>query len=161
MKAETVVFDCSVFARLLINPRGPAGACLAAAQGGEIRLVVSDPVLAEILELPDKLPPKRGVTRAVAEALVADLAKYAQPYGAVPVVFDMPEDPDDAAYIDLCVAAGAARLLSNDKHLLRLMDRSTEGGRRLADLHPDFVVETPETFVQRRRDTNPPIPDSR
>ena len=156
MSVETVVFDCSVFARALINPHGPAGACLAAAQKGEVHLVVSDYVLTEILELPDKLPPKRGVTRRHAEALVADLAKYAEPIDTTPAVFDMPEDPDDAAYIDLAIATDAARLLTNDKHLLRLMDRTTDGGRRLVGLLPNLVIETPEAFAQRRRDIGSP-----
>ena len=151
MSVETVVFDCSVFTRALINPHGPAGACLTAAQKGEVHLVVSDHVLTEILELPDKLPPKRGVTRRHAETLVADLAKYAEPVDAIPSVFDMPEDPDDAAYVDLAVATNATRLLSNDKHLLRLMAPSTDGGRRLARVYPVLVIETPEVFAQKRR----------
>jgi predicted nucleic acid-binding protein len=68
-----VVFDCTVFAQALINPKGPAGACLSAAQQNRLRLFISNYVIQEIRELPTKLPPRLGVTDERIEALIIDL----------------------------------------------------------------------------------------
>jgi predicted nucleic acid-binding protein len=56
------VFDCTVLVQALVNPEGPAGACLVAAQEGRVRLFVSDFVIREIHELPQKLRARLGVT---------------------------------------------------------------------------------------------------
>ena len=101
-----VVFDCNIFAQALINPRGPAGAAVTAAQQGQIQLYVSDHVLREILELPPKLPARLNVTDAKAMALVRDIHTYAEFVDPVPNVFQFDRDPDDAAYVDLAVANG-------------------------------------------------------
>src|SRR5687768_14934105 len=94
-----VVFDCNVFAQALINPRGPAGRCLLLAQQGRVRLFLSDFILNELRELPAKLPVKLGVTLDRVEALIVDLAKYAEPVAKVPSLFTYARDPDHALYV--------------------------------------------------------------
>ena len=59
---EKVVFDCMVFAQALINPVGPAGACVEMARARRIQLILSSYVLQEVRELPAKLPRRLGVT---------------------------------------------------------------------------------------------------
>jgi putative PIN family toxin of toxin-antitoxin system len=115
-----VVFDCTVFAQALINPKGPAGSCLTAAQGGQVRLFVSDFVIREIHELPQKLPTRLCVTPERVHALILDLAKYTEPIDKVPEVFMYQRDPDDAHYVNLADAAKATFLVSRDKDLLDL-----------------------------------------
>ena len=75
MQPLRAVFDCTVFLQALINWRGPAGACLSAAQDGKVRLFVSDFVLLEIWELPQKLSAKLGVTPDRVARFLLDLAK--------------------------------------------------------------------------------------
>lgn len=57
-----VILDCTVFARALINPKGPAGACVSHAQRGNYTLVISEYVLKESQELPSNLKANRGPT---------------------------------------------------------------------------------------------------
>ncbi len=67
-----VVFDCNVYTQALMNPLGPAGACVQAALDGRVMLYLSDAVLAEIREIPDKPTPRMmGVTSRKMETLVA------------------------------------------------------------------------------------------
>ncbi len=80
------VFDCTIFAQALINPAGPAGACLTAAQRGQVQVFVTDYVLGEIRELPAKLPAKLGVTAERVDRLILDLAKYTQPVETSPPI---------------------------------------------------------------------------
>jgi len=48
---ERVVFDCNVYFQSLISPKGPAGACLAAAQQGQLQLFVTDHIFQELIEV--------------------------------------------------------------------------------------------------------------
>lgn len=48
-----VVFDCVIFTQALINPHGPAGECVKAAESGDYLLHLSPFVLQEVRELPD------------------------------------------------------------------------------------------------------------
>lgn len=147
--AIPVVFDCTVFAQALINPRGPAGRCFTAAQQGKLILFVSEYVLNEVRELPSKLPVRMGVSAERVEALIADALKYARLMPQVAATFIYPRDPDDAHYVDLAVETGAMLVVSRDRDLLDLMlDRNAEG-RALRQKHPMFrVVAPPELLVE-------------
>src|SRR5438552_3327751 len=71
-KPRKVVFDCNIFAQALLNPLGPAGACVDAAIDGRVRLFISDFVLEEIRDIPNKPTPREvGVTEQKAESLIA------------------------------------------------------------------------------------------
>ena len=148
VERATVVFDCSVFARALINPYGPAGACVTAAQRGQVRLVVCEDILAEVLELPLKLPPRRGVTAEHVHRLIADLTTYAEPVLTVPRVVDLPADPDDAVYLNLAIAVGARWLLTNDQHLLAVMATGHESRGQVEAACPGLEIVTPEVWLR-------------
>lgn len=77
-----VVLDCTVFARALINPKGPAGTCVSHAQRGSYTLVISDYILQEIRDLPSKIKPSRGVTTERVEALIRDVSINAESWVA-------------------------------------------------------------------------------
>jgi putative PIN family toxin of toxin-antitoxin system len=143
------VFDCTVFAQALINPNGPSGACLAAAQLNQIDLFVSDYVIQEIRELPGKLPPRFGVTEERVNALIDDLAKYTELIRSVPKVFSYARDEDDAPYIDLAVAARADCIVSRDNDLLDLMKQETTDGLDFADRFPNLHILNPPALLQR------------
>src|SRR5437870_8460082 len=115
---EKVVFDCPIYAQALINPRGPAGVCLAHAQRGHLILFISAYVVQEIRELPFKLKPKLGVTPDRVERLIQDLGKYARPMDNVPEIYIHPIDIDDSHYVNLALATGSHLIVSRDRHLL-------------------------------------------
>jgi putative PIN family toxin of toxin-antitoxin system len=148
---EKVAFDCPVFAQALINPRGPAAACLAHAQRGRLLLFVSDYMLQEIRELPHKLRPQLGVTSGTVERLIDDLAKYAQPVGGVPPLYTHPIDPDDSHYINLAIATKSKLIVTRDRHLLNLMDDRRKEANDFKYRFPDLMVITPDALTELLR----------
>jgi predicted nucleic acid-binding protein len=57
-----VVFDCNIFVQALINPNGPSGRCFEKAKDGQVLLIASPYVLAEVREIHLKTPAKYGIT---------------------------------------------------------------------------------------------------
>ena len=145
---QRVVFDCPIYAQALINPRGPAAACLSLAQNGRFLLFISDYVVQEIRELPTKLKPKLGVTPQRVEGLIHDLAKYAQPIDNVPDTYVSPFDADDSHYINLALATRSQLVVSRDKHLLNLMDQAREEARDFARRFPELRIVEPPILLQ-------------
>jgi predicted nucleic acid-binding protein len=47
-----VVYDAVVFVQALISGKGPAGACIDAVRSANVSLFLSDPILAEIRNVP-------------------------------------------------------------------------------------------------------------
>ena len=145
---QRVVFDCPIYAQALINPRGPAAACLSLAQSGRIVLFISDYVVQEIRELPTKLKPKLGVTPERVEGLIHDLAKYAQVVENVPERYVHPFDADDSHYINLALATQSQLVVSRDKHLLNLMDQIREEARDFVKRFPELQIVEPQILLQ-------------
>ena len=110
-----VVFDCVIFAQAIMNDAGPAGACLQLARARSIHLVWSNYVLAEIRELPGKIPARFVVTSDRVEAFILDVAVFAETIAAVPQVYTNPFDADDSHYVNLAVAASATLITSRDR----------------------------------------------
>jgi uncharacterized protein len=152
---ERVVFDCTIFAQALLNPRGPAGACVTAAQDGVIRVFVSDYVIEEVRELSGKLPPKLRVDANRVEVFMLEIAKYAELIDQVPELFIYARDPDDAHYVNLALAAQARLIVSRDRDLLDLMDPSHAESRDFRARFPALRVTDPLTLLreleQKRR----------
>ncbi|HEX4796344.1 MAG TPA: putative toxin-antitoxin system toxin component, PIN family [Humisphaera sp.] len=149
--STNVVFDCNVFAQALISPRGPAAACVAHAQLGRLVLFVSDYVLQEIRELPQKLKPQLGVSPELIERFIQDIAKYARVVDDVPNVYTHPHDPDDSHYVNLAVATESQLIVSRDRHLLNLMDTARPEGKEFKKLFPALTVLTPDVFANQLR----------
>lgn len=116
----SVVFDAVVYVRGLIGPFGTWGRLLFD-HALDYRLVVSEPIVAEVLEVlqrPEVVKKFRGLTgrdvgevrRLLAGAESVELA----------VIAPVCRDPDDDKYLATAVAAGAAFLVSADRDLLDL-----------------------------------------
>jgi putative PIN family toxin of toxin-antitoxin system len=147
--AEKVVLDCVVFAQALINPKGPAAACLNYAQQGRLAVYVSDYVIQEIRELPAKIHPRFGVTSERVEGLLGELAKFAQVVEQVAAIYAHPIDPDDSHYVNLALAADAKLIASRDRHLLDLMDPSKAHARDFQTRFPSLLITTPDQLVAK------------
>src|SRR5947207_8655167 len=100
-EAERVVFDCVVYAQAVINPEGPAGACLELARKGALSLCTSRYLITEISELPSKLAPRLNITTEKIRDFIMDLASFAREVRDVPEIFRLDRDPDDSHYINL------------------------------------------------------------
>jgi putative PIN family toxin of toxin-antitoxin system len=155
MARPNVVFDCVVFAQAIISDRGPAAACLELARVGHIQLIWSDYVLAEIRELPEKLPEYLQITDTKVEAFIQYVGAFAQIVSDVPMVYIHPIDPDDSHYIDLAVASAATLITSRDRHLLNLMDELKPDGLNFRRRFPSLEIVSPEAMLSRFRRQRP------
>jgi uncharacterized protein len=151
-KPGKVVFDCNIFAQALLNPLGPAGACVEAAIDGRVTLFISDFVLEELRDIPNKSTPRRaGVTKQKAESLIAILIEIAERIGAPPPVFVHPIDPDDSHYVNLALAAGARLIVSRDRHLLNLNNPAKPWSSEFRRQYPLLQVISAETLLKELR----------
>ena len=155
MASLKVVFDCVVFAQALLNDRGPAAACLDLARSQLVHLVWSDYVLAEIRELPEKLPASMQITGDKVEAFIQDVATFAEIVGDVPSVYTHPLDPDDSHYVNLALAAAATLITTRDRHLLQLMDRLRPESAEFQRRFPNLEIVTPVSLLARIRARKP------
>jgi putative PIN family toxin of toxin-antitoxin system len=147
------VFDCNIFAQALLNPAGPAGACVQAAFDGRVALIISDYVIEEIRAIPDKPVPARiGVTRAKAEDLIQLLLLRADYISHVPALFVHPIDEDDSAYVNLALAAGAGLIVSRDRHLLNLNEPGKPWSADFRAQFPKLRVVGAEQLLAEIRD---------
>ncbi len=165
-----VVFDCVIFTQALINPKGPAGQCLKAAESGDCILHLSPFVLQETRELPGKLPRfwryrtwrclqetrelpgklpvRHGVTPGRVEALIKQVREYAVVVTDVPEQFSLAADPSDAAYVNLALATRSELIVSRDRHLLVLMDPTTPEGGAFKQRFPELRILPPVEFLR-------------
>lgn len=151
-----VVFDCNVFVQALLNPVGAAGVCMQYALDGVVSLSLSPYVLAEIRDIPTKPTPMRlGITPPKVERLIANLTAVSTLIDHVPEVYEHPIDADDAHYVNLARAAGAAIIVSRDRHLLGLGDPAKPWSADFRGRFPELRVITPEEMLHMLRPTVP------
>jgi uncharacterized protein len=150
---QKVVFDCNIFAQALLNPLGPAGACVDAAIQGRVRLFISDFVLEEIREIPNKpTPRKAGITDEKAERLISLVLELAERIAVPPVLFVHPIDADDSHYVNLALAADARLIVSRDRHLLNLHNPAKPWSAEFRSRFPQLQVIGPEVLLSELRE---------
>ena len=117
---------------------------------GKVKLFISPRVLDEIRDVTTrpKLVRKFRLRPDRVELMLDNLLKAAVFVPHVPEAWTYQRDPDDAHYVNLAIAAGAALIVSRDKDLLDLMDDSSEAGKSLRAVHPKFQVLTPVEFLE-------------
>jgi putative PIN family toxin of toxin-antitoxin system len=130
------VFDCNIFVQAIINLHGPAGRCFQNAKDGNVLLVASPYVLAEVREIHFKTPAKYGITAEQSDELARAIASFATIVADVPEIYRHPNDPDDSHYINLALKADARLIVSRDRHLLMLADPARKEGQ-------DFQIRFP------------------
>ncbi len=125
-----VVFDTVIFVRSLINRSGLWGR-LVFTHGERYRLVISEPIVVEILEVlrrPELTRKYRGVASANLETILGILAS-----AEIVIVDEIPavsRDPKDDKFLATAALAGADYLVSEDQDLLVLQEYN---GVRIVD----------------------------
>ena len=130
-----IVCDCMVFLQAVANDDSPAARILDLMDAGEVRLYVSEQVLAEIREVmnrPGLRAKLSGLTDERVEAFFRRLEKLAFWVRDVAHKFDFQRDPKDAPYINLAAAVGADFIISRDHDLLDLMSSTMTTARNFA-----------------------------
>lgn len=145
------VFDCNVFLQSLISPSGPAGRCVALALQGDIALFSTTHIVEELRETATNPKIRAKFTRitdAAVASLIQNIERVAHFIRRVPETFVYERDPDDAHYINLALAAKAKYVVSRDKDLLDLMDRSRPEARDFHRRFPTLEIIEPEQFLR-------------
>ena len=145
-----VVFDCVVCLQGAARESGPAGACFRLMSEGHITVYASHATLAEIVDVlhrPKVRQRFKTLTPERVGAFLRELRSSVVLVDAVPQVFNFPRDPDDQAYVDLALAAGAKYLLTWDKDLLDLMEENPAGAAFRSDF-PNLHIVTPPAFLR-------------
>jgi putative PIN family toxin of toxin-antitoxin system len=114
-------------------------------------LFVSEYIVQEIRELPQKLKPRLGVTAERVERLIQDLAKYSQRVERIPIVYIHPVDPDDSHYVNLAVETQSALIVTRDRHLLNLTDLKIKASADFKARFPTLTVTTPDFLAEQLR----------
>ena len=147
-----VIFDCNIFAQALMNPHGPAGACVQAALDGQVTLFIADFVISEVREIPNKpTPAKAGVTPEKTENLVQLVLVKAEYVSSFPAVFVHPIDDDDSDYVNLALAADAKLIVSRDRHLLNLNNPAKPWSADFRARFPDLHIISAEQMLREIR----------
>jgi putative PIN family toxin of toxin-antitoxin system len=146
-----VVCDCNVLLQALISSRGPARAALDAAKERRVVLFVSPVILDELRDVASRshLVLKFALTEDKVADFLTALQQCSHELVAVPHVFNLDRDPDDAHYVDLAVAADATLIVSRDMDLLTLGDLTTPEGRDFAARFPGLEILTPPQLLSR------------
>jgi len=149
---QKVVYDCNIFAQALLNPIGPAGACLQAAMDGRVALFIAEFLLAEIRDIPYKPTPARaGITSTKVETLVQLLLERAEFISSFPRLFVHPIDEDDSDYVNLALAVDARLIVSRDRHLLNLNNPAKPWSADFRARFPALRVISAEQFLTEMR----------
>jgi putative PIN family toxin of toxin-antitoxin system len=148
--APGVVFDCNVYLQAMISPNGPATRCLDLARQGELRVLVTDYVLAEIRDLPNdqKVAAKFRLTVEKAERFAVGLINFTEHQAAPPEVHKHPFDADDSHYVNLAIGSKTNLIVSRDRHLLNLMDVTRPEGHDFHRRFPAVRVLEPVAFLR-------------
>jgi len=119
-----VVLDPNVLISALLSPKGPSAEILSAWVAERFELVVSQTLLAELDGVLVRPKFRRWVSESDRLEFVAELARSATVVVDPPAPSSLSPDPDDDYLIALAQAAGAAYLVSGDRHLTALVDPS-------------------------------------
>ena len=138
MTPVRVVLDTNCLVSALIFSHGKAGQLRAAWQRGDIVPIVCRKTVTELIRVLGY--PKFKLEQEDIEKLLADILPWAE---TVAInnrhnVAELLRDKDDAVFIHLAQASGAAFLVSGDKHLLELRG-----------IYPELHVVSLVEFMER------------
>lgn len=145
----SAVFDSTTLLQAATKRTGPAGACLAFVETGQVKLFLSPVTLDEIRDVLQRPPIRRAFPRLTDES-VQEFLNLLLDKGHlvpdVPHVYSFERDPDDEPFLDLAIATQASFIVTRDKDLLDLMK---DKGFRAAC--PEITILDPVAFLQHLR----------
>jgi uncharacterized protein len=130
-----VVADTNVLVSALIFPGGAPEEAYRLALEGEIELVTSRPLLAELGRV---LTGNFGWETGRAEDAVAQIVRMAEIVDPKETVADVEADPADNRVLEAAAAGGVDAIVSGDRHLLELTSWRGIAVKSLAAFQSDF-----------------------
>ncbi len=143
------VFDCVVLLQAAANSSGPAGACLAFVESGDVKLFLSAAILEEARDVFMRPATRKRFPKLTEEKVdrfllkVATLSTFVHD---VPATGSLSRDPTDEMYLHLALAAQAPFIVSRDKDLLDLMKDDA-----FRKAYPALAIIDPPSFLTHVR----------
>ena len=137
----TIVLDTNVLVSGLLSPYGAPADVLRLVVGGAVTLCVDARILVEYEQVLGR--PRFGFAPAAVDALIAFIATEGEHVVASPWREPLP-DPDDAPFLEVALAGGAACLVTGNVAHFPVAARGA------------VVVRTPGAFVASMREGPPP-----
>ncbi len=151
IETPVTVFDCGVFLQGLLSKSGPAVRCLELFENGQIRLVISEEVLAEITDVLSRPKLRQGnpnLTDEKVENLIEMLFLKVEFVEKVPEHFSYSRDSYDEPYLNLAIETEAVLLVSRDNDLLDLMTDFTDEAKDFRRRFRKIKIVNPVEFLQ-------------
>ena len=145
------VFDCGVFLQGLMSKTGPAKAYLELVENNDVRLVMSEAILAEIKDVISRTHLKklsRYLTDEKAEALIDLILEKAEFVENVGQHFIYPRDKTDEPYLNLAIETGAGFLIARDRDLLNLMTDHSDEAKEFRQRFRRLKIVSPAEFLR-------------
>lgn len=124
----TAVFDSTTLLQAATKRTGPAGACLAFVETGQVKLFLSAVTLDEIRDVLQRPSIRRAfpqLTDQNIQDFLDDLLDKGHMVQDVPHVYTFQRDSDDEPFLDLAIATQASFIVTRDNDLLDLMKDET------------------------------------
>lgn len=112
-----VVLDTNVLVSTFVFPGGPPEAVYRRVLSGELTMIVSRPLLAELGRV---LVDKFSWEAAYTEEVLAQLIRLGDLVEPGEVIEDIADDPADNRVLEAAAEGHADSIISGDRHLLRL-----------------------------------------
>lgn len=130
------VYDTNIFISALTLPGGSAETALTLAVEGQVQLVISKPIIHEVLDVLARKFSREPEELARVAVFLADLAQIVEPKRRLKVLRD---DPDNRV-LECAQAGGAQAIVTGDKAMLALGEYR---GIRILTLR-EFLTSTDE-----------------
>jgi putative PIN family toxin of toxin-antitoxin system len=145
-----VVFDCNVFLQAMSDTGAPSGQCVKLAFEGKAELFISRFVINELRRVTTrpKVVAKLRLSSDRIDQFLTAIERVATLIVNVPEFFSYRRDPTDAHYINLALAANAKLIVSRDRDLLDLMDRTKPEAADFNNRFPQLQILDPVEFLR-------------
>jgi putative PIN family toxin of toxin-antitoxin system len=146
-----VIFDTGVVLQAAINPNGPSADALEQFDRERVTVYVSPRLRSEwedVLTRPAIRRKNPQITDAQVEAALQRFDDRATMVPNAPTHMVLPRDPNDEPIINLAIHVQARYLVTRDRDLLDLMDKSRPDGRDFRERFPNLTILDPVAFLR-------------
>jgi len=141
-----------IFLQALASSRGPAFRSFSEIERGNVKLVLSHAIFAEITEVLGRVEIQQkfvGVVPERVDRFLKGVANRSTLFSDVPNQFRLPRDPKDEPYINLAIAAKANYLVTwNMRHMGYLQKQDTPEGKDFCARFPEIKIVEPPSFLR-------------
>ncbi len=143
---KNAVFDTVIYLQATLSDKGVAYACWQLVETGEIRVFVTEAILAEIEDVLNR-PKLRNKYSVLTDEKIAEVLQSIRAHAVLVIntkqIYAFERDPNDEVFINLALTVNAEFLVSRDNDLLDL--RKDEIFQKQ---FPDLNILNPAEFLQ-------------